>query len=196
MALRYLGLLDEHYRITSICEQLVHASGEHYRALLQTQLKVAYSALFARLDILPYVDHKLLKEVFSQCGYEPIAMQHKMVTLLKGLSLEAGMILERTSPLQDADGQSIEDARLFSKNALIPRADTAETGASDSMLTFLFRLPYCHDWTDADIPWWQQAVAQATTTTMRKVLRAAASNRPRDEQTLLCSRSQYRLLDT
>ncbi len=161
MALQHLGLLDEHYRITSMCEQLVHASDDHYRALLQTQLKVAYSDLFERLAILPYVDHKILKEAFSQCGYEPVSMQQKMITLLKGLSTEAGMSLERMSPLHTTDGHSIKDELLFSNTALIHREDPARPDTSDSMLTLLLRLPYHPQWTDDDIPWWQQAVALA-----------------------------------
>ena len=213
ITLRHLGLLDQDNRITSACEHLVHASDEHYRALLQTQLKVAYSDLFERLDILPFVDHKLLKETFTQCGYEPVSMQQKMITLLKGLSTEAGM---RLAGRKDENERAIDDAPLLSENAPVPRAEeepaeetrslsspaaigraaNTEAREADVILTCLYRLPSCDDWTDADETWWLQAIASATAITAEKILHAAKRRRFRNEQALPYSNARLPCPDT
>lgn len=199
MTLRHLDLLDQEHHITSVCEQLVHASGEHYRELLRAQIQARYSDLLERLAILPYVNHELLKEAFKQCGYEPVSMQPKMLRLFKGLSREAGIIIERTAPLKDADEQTIEANPILPEKALAPIEGDGhteesffisytpsfirrETSESDLILNCLFHLPHCRDWTDADTSWWQQAVAQATTTTTEKILHTLKDKRREGEE--------------
>ncbi len=177
---RHLQLLDQENCITSLGEQLAHASGERKRALLEMLIRERYSRILDCLSTLSHITPQALKDAFQQSDYEPASMRSKMITLFRGLCSEAGLIVGGIISFNRSDECITEIYPLTHQEMVVSREENVhmedfssnkstndafpleEKDQSEEPGQFFSRLlqfPKNPGWTDEDELWWEQAIS-------------------------------------